>query len=214
VRQLFLIFLGVVAVSSSSHGQLAWETTRRELRARPGDPSVETAFPFKNTGDVPVRIVRVTSSCGCTVAKPTRELIPPGAGGEVTAIFQIGYRTGLQQKTITVETEPAATVRLAMLTLIEPDIQVEPSVLVWKAGEPPAERIVRVRVFREVPIAALRVESGPGFQSTIRELRTGREYEVVFKPAATVSPMRSEACLVAETAGEQPQKIQVRLRIK
>lgn len=58
-------------------------------------------FEFTNTGNVPLVITNVTSSCGCTIPKKPEEPIQPGETGEI----QVKYNTKLVgpiRKTITV----------------------------------------------------------------------------------------------------------------
>ena len=58
-------------------------------------------FEFTNTGDVPLVISKVNSSCGCTVPSWTKEPIAPGKTGQI----QVKYDTkkvGPIRKTITV----------------------------------------------------------------------------------------------------------------
>ena len=58
-------------------------------------------FEFTNTGNAPLVIANVTSSCGCTIPKKPEEPIKPGETGEI----QVKYNTKLVgpiRKTITV----------------------------------------------------------------------------------------------------------------
>ena len=58
-------------------------------------------FEFTNTGNVPLVIANVTSSCGCTIPKKPEEPIQPGETGEI----QVKYNTQLVgpiRKTVTV----------------------------------------------------------------------------------------------------------------
>ena len=44
-------------------------------------------YTFTNTGDRPLVLSNVTTSCGCTTAEWTREPIPAGGTGKVSAVF-------------------------------------------------------------------------------------------------------------------------------
>ncbi|WP_424495005.1 DUF1573 domain-containing protein [Salinimicrobium sp. GXAS 041] len=71
-------------------------------------------FQFTNTGDIPLVITNVRSSCGCTVPKKPEEPIQPGKTGEI----QVKYNTtivGPIRKTITVYSnaeEPAKSLKI------------------------------------------------------------------------------------------------------
>lgn len=49
--------------------------------------NVQHIFRFKNTGKGPLSISKVEASCGCTTPDWTKEVIPPGGEGKVTATF-------------------------------------------------------------------------------------------------------------------------------
>lgn len=73
---------------------------------------VKHTFQFENTGDAPLVLTNVSSTCGCTVMKNwPKEPIPPGSEGEIVVEFNSENRQGVQNKTITVvaNTYPAKT---------------------------------------------------------------------------------------------------------
>ncbi len=65
---------------------------------------VSYTFKFKNIGKSDLIVDDVSTSCGCTVPKFSREPIAPGENGEVEVIFDSNNRQGRQFKTITVWT--------------------------------------------------------------------------------------------------------------
>ena len=65
-----------------------------------GSNGVRT-FTFKNTGNAPLVITNVKSSCGCTVPKKPTAPISPGEKGEIEVKYDT-KRTGFIRKTITV----------------------------------------------------------------------------------------------------------------
>ncbi len=72
--------------------------------------AVTTRFEFKNTGDTPLIIQRVSSSCGCTTPSYSREPILPGSEGTVAAQYSTVSRPGAFSKTIRVYTNVPDTV--------------------------------------------------------------------------------------------------------
>jgi hypothetical protein len=58
-------------------------------------------FEFTNTGDAPLIVSNVTSSCGCTVPKWSRDPIMPGQKGEIQVKYDTN-RVNPIRKTITV----------------------------------------------------------------------------------------------------------------
>lgn len=77
---------------------------------------VEKRYSFTNTGNSPLVISDVRSTCGCTVGDWPKHPVQPGDGGEITVSFDSEGQTGAQHKAITVvaNTDPPSTV----LTLI------------------------------------------------------------------------------------------------
>ncbi|HLT72557.1 MAG TPA: DUF1573 domain-containing protein [Cyclobacteriaceae bacterium] len=73
---------------------------------------VEYTYKFKNTGDAPLIIQNAQGSCGCTVPNWTKEPIPAGGEGFVTAKFDSKGKPNIQNKTVTVtaNTWPKQTV--------------------------------------------------------------------------------------------------------
>jgi len=68
-------------------------------------------FIVTNAGNQPLVIQKVTASCGCTTPEWTRQPIPPGGQGKVTAIYDPANRPGFFDNTLTVytNTKPAST---------------------------------------------------------------------------------------------------------
>lgn len=53
----------------------------------PRQPVVTQVFPIQNTGDQPLLISSVVTSCGCTTADLSASLIPAGQRADLTVIF-------------------------------------------------------------------------------------------------------------------------------
>lgn len=60
------------------------------------------SFEFTNTGDAPLIITNVLSTCGCTVPTKPNEPIMPGKSGKIDVKYNM--TVGPIRKTITVET--------------------------------------------------------------------------------------------------------------
>jgi endoglucanase len=85
--------------------------------------AVTTQFTFKNTGDAPIIIQRVSSSCGCTTPSYTRQPILPGKEGTISAQYSTVRRPGTFNKTIRVYTNIPDTVYvLTIKWVITPNV--------------------------------------------------------------------------------------------
>jgi len=52
-----------------------------------GPDDVSQTFPIQNTGDQPLEINRIVTSCGCTTADLTSSVIQPGKQADLTVVF-------------------------------------------------------------------------------------------------------------------------------
>jgi len=71
-------------------------------------------FEFTNTGNVPLVITEVTSSCGCTIPEKPKDPVLPGKTGEIKVKYDTN-RVGPIRKTITVYSnadEPAKSIKI------------------------------------------------------------------------------------------------------
>ena len=77
-----------------------------------GSDGVRT-FIFENTGNAPLEIQGVRSSCGCTIPKKPEVPVAPGNKGEITVRYDTN-RVGVFRKTITVNTNVSTKAIIAL----------------------------------------------------------------------------------------------------
>ena len=84
---------------------------------------VTYSFHFTNTGNMPLIISSVGSSCGCTVGDFPHEPIAPGKGGAVKVTYDSKGHHGFQNRFLTVmsNTNPAKTILRIKGTVQTPD---------------------------------------------------------------------------------------------
>ena len=63
--------------------------------------SITYTFNFKNKGNLPLKILSVNASCGCTTPKWSTDIIQPGEKGFIRVKFDSKGKEGKLQKTIT-----------------------------------------------------------------------------------------------------------------
>jgi hypothetical protein len=89
--------------------KLVFEETEHQFgKINQGD-KVKHTFVFKNTGDAPLIINSASGSCGCTVPEGPHEPILPGTTGEVHVVFNSAGKRGLQNKSVTLNTNEGET---------------------------------------------------------------------------------------------------------
>ena len=63
---------------------------------------VSYVFDFENTGNEPLLLVNIATTCGCTAPSWPRQPILPGEKGEVKVVFKTEGKSGAQSKAVTV----------------------------------------------------------------------------------------------------------------
>ena len=79
---------------------LIWNSRVYDFGSIEKSTPVTATFEFENNGQIPVMVVNAKASCGCTVADYTREPIPVGGTGTVTATYNAA-KVGVFSKTVT-----------------------------------------------------------------------------------------------------------------
>lgn len=99
-----VLFVGLMSFSINAQEKVAKiefkETTIDYGTVEKGANGLRT-FEFTNTGDAPLIISKVSSSCGCTVPKKPKDPIMPGMTGEIEVKYDT-KRVMPIRKTITV----------------------------------------------------------------------------------------------------------------
>jgi hypothetical protein len=105
MKQLItILFIGFISLSINAQEKIA----KIEFKSDTVDyGTIEKGadglrvFEFTNTGDAPLIVSKVTSSCGCTVPKWSKDPILPGQKGEIQVKYDTN-RVNPIRKTITV----------------------------------------------------------------------------------------------------------------
>lgn len=105
MKHLFtLLFVGLISFSLNAQEKVAKiefkDTTIDYGTIEKGANGVRV-FEFTNTGDAPLIISKVSSSCGCTIPKKPDAPIMPGETGEIEVKYDTN-RVNPIRKTITV----------------------------------------------------------------------------------------------------------------
>lgn len=102
IQRLFsAILLTLLTLSASA--QVKWLSTEHDFGAfDEDDGKVPATFRFVNTGEEPLYIRHVRSTCGCTVPEYSRLKIMPGDTASVTAVYNPSGRPGRFAKSLVV----------------------------------------------------------------------------------------------------------------
>jgi hypothetical protein len=92
----------VVAQDSPQNDKIVFEKTTHDFGTlKEGDPAVYT-FKFTNKSNKEISLINVKASCGCTTPSYTREVVKPGATGEIQVSYATQGRPGPINKSVTV----------------------------------------------------------------------------------------------------------------
>lgn len=98
--------------SSDKQAVITFDKTEHNFGTLLQGEVVTYSFHFTNSGNVPLLVSNVSTTCGCTVADYPREPIAPGKDGFIKATYDSKGHHGFQSRAITVSanTMPAQTV--------------------------------------------------------------------------------------------------------
>lgn len=102
MKQLItILFIGLISFSINAQAKIEFKSDTIDYGTiEKGSNGVRT-FEFTNTGNEPLIISKVTSSCGCTIPKKPKDPILPGKTGEIEVKYDTN-RVNPIRKTITV----------------------------------------------------------------------------------------------------------------
>jgi hypothetical protein len=148
MKHLLRIIPFFLAAAGCLNAGLVFESQQIELQAALTDEKAEAVFRFRNEGDESLTIMRVKSSCGCTVPELDKNEYAPGETGEIRALFTFGSRSGKQQKRITVETNEGSgkIYPLMFVTHIPQWGSLQPQLLRWSLDQDLSTKEIRLQL--------------------------------------------------------------------
>ncbi|WP_298346260.1 DUF1573 domain-containing protein [uncultured Algibacter sp.] len=102
MKQLItILFIGLVSFSINAQAKIEFKSEVIDYGTIEKGADGVRVFEFTNTGDEPLIISKVSSSCGCTIPKKPKDPIMPGETGEIEVKYDT-KRVNPIRKTITV----------------------------------------------------------------------------------------------------------------
>ena len=190
-----ILCLSVVCfwIAASAQAALVWEKTTIELNPALGAPNAVGVFKYENKGAAPVHFKGAPrTSCGCTVAALQKNEVAPGEKGEITATFNIGDRTGVQTKTITVETDDPEmpTTVLTLKANIAQILELQPAFVFWQAGEEAKPKTILAKAGKGVTVKNIEVTSSTGdFTAKVERGSGDGQFKINVQPKDTAKPL-------------------------
>jgi len=117
---LLFLFVIALAISQEIGPKINFDTTTIDYGTIENNSDGARIFIFSNTGNAPLIIKNVQSSCGCTGPKKPKGPIAPGESSEIIVRYDTN-RKGPFRKTITITTNvndnPILTLKIKGIVL-------------------------------------------------------------------------------------------------
>lgn len=189
-------------------------------------------FRFRNIGDAPISIKRITSSCSCAAATCSKTEIRPGEVSEINVRYNPKGHPGRFDRTIFVYSkegnEPAAVLKLTVEVSHREDgsglypvemgiVRLRRSSVTFQSGEKAVERIP----FKNQDDKPLRLECNRmmlpqclDFHTEPQILQAGAEGEIVITFDPLKGKVRERMTVILEGIGVPPSQASVKVDIK
>jgi len=203
--------------ANSAFAQLTWDKTEQTFSATPQDEAVVAKFKFTNTGSKPIKVRSVLTSCGCTTATLTKKEYAPQESGEIEAQFTFFGHTGRQDKSIMVETSaaPGQPTVLKLHVYIQEPVSIEPQLVLWRVGEQPDPKAIRIAIAGDRAVKILSVVSdNPSIKVKLREVKPGKEYEAQVTPDTVAQRASATLSIRTDFPPDNPQTRYAYVRVK
>jgi len=182
---------------------LQWEKTTLDLETDGGPAAQNVTFRFRNTGDRPVVIRSVKTTCGCTVTQPDKTTYAPGESGLLPVTHKPKPGAGVRQYRINVQTDEGGGRLHTLLLRVtnNPRLSVLPRLVTWGQGEAREPKSLQVRLKKDDPVklTGVRADRDVLDVQIIDGAEPGQQTLVVTpKPEAGVVPGRVRVQLLTE----------------
>lgn len=86
---------------------------------------------MRNNGDAPLKILKIDTSCGCTVGVPADSVVLPGTDVKIDITFSTREYEGPQEKTLTITTNDPGEpiVHIAVTVDVKPYVRMDPTTI-------------------------------------------------------------------------------------
>lgn len=213
-----LLLLSLVpdrAVAEDSSIGLRWDKPIQEINMLPADKDVEVHFGFQNTGQGAVKVNTITTSCGCTTAQLEKRTYQPGEKGEIVVHYTGDPRSGVQRKTVLVQTDdkPQQPTTLELKITHQMPVEVRPMLVYWRMGDANDTKTAQL-LAGDKPVHVLSVtSSNPRITATIQTVHDGKEYNVVIQPKDTTQKESAQLSVTTDYPVDSPIKYTIYARI-
>lgn len=154
-------------------------------------------FVIDNTGNMPLHISRIQTSCGCVTAKLASEEIAPGQSATLDVEFKAPLTTGKASQHLLLHTDDPRRPerRLTLLSLVEPQISLSPDLVDFGLvadGETVTPQVTVVVKLHQNGILSVTSEA-PGVSAAwLPESEDSGRIVATLNPAAPIGPISGD----------------------
>lgn len=204
------------ASALSARADLQWEHTSVEQVAAVGRDAVEVAFRFSNLDKLPVTIVSLQPSCGCTTTRLEKTTYAPGEKGVLTAIFDGRGLQGVQEKTIRVISDGSPTPTTLTLRVSFPSwVEASPRLVWWPVASPGEAKEVRLAIApsTQAIITSVAPENA-NFTTLLQPDGDPFHYQLIVRPLSTATALFSMVTLHLEAPEAAPRNYAIYVQVR
>ena len=190
LHTLACLAAGLIAATTAQASALKWDKTEQIVDTEFGQEEVKAVYSFVNESEQTVKVTDIRPSCSCTVPSLEKTEYAAGESGELTVIFTVGVKQGLQHKTVALKTDVDGTeedYQLVLQVNIPVPITLKPRVRFWNIGDTVSTQDVAVTLHEKLPMnitGLVRKDTNQpvAFDYTIETLEEGHEYSIKLTP--------------------------------
>ena len=149
MRFVLICFFIMISGFVSGSDALKFTTHVQDASASAEATDVHAAYAFTNASDHAITISEIKTSCGCATAELEKRTYQPGEAGTIHVVFDIGSRTGEQQKSIAVISSTGEQTVLVLKVHLPPGPSFSSTIASWRQGTPPDPRVIFIRLPKE-----------------------------------------------------------------
>lgn len=152
MRYFFIILLYYL-LSSVCFAQLEFEDINKYEVVSNSATQYDFIFKFKNIGNVPIKILSVDTTCGCTIANTNDSVINPNTHSYIKGILKLS-EDNRQVKNIIVNTDylPQRAITLSLHISKVAPLEISPRLLFWKKDSKVTEKTVSIKIRKQSTI--------------------------------------------------------------
>jgi len=129
---IFVLLVMLCSIAAAQGPRLDFEQNRWDFGRVKQGKILTHVFEFRNSGDQPLKITRVRSTCGCTAALLSKRELAPGEKGEVKVTFNTRGYGGRLSKYIVIESNDTKQPRVQLTVAVAIDVPPQPKIqLSW-----------------------------------------------------------------------------------